>query len=252
MKRLKLFTKRHSSTLLSIGSGIGVIVTTILAIKATPKAMKLIEEERESRKTEETLYADNKAYTTYVKPDLTPLETVKVAWKPYIPTGISLATTLVCIFGNNYLNTKRQAAIIAVYSQLQNMYRSFVNKTNELYPDNHIQEDIIEENYDHPMSLLDDKLLFFDFESCRYFESSMADVLKAEETLNSEFAAAGWVNLNEFYEFLGLPKKAEFDDYGWVCDDQYYELKFSHKITQIEDGPECYILTMETPPKFFI
>lgn len=236
MNKLKLFTKKHSSTILSIVSGIGVITTTALAVKATPKALKLIEEKKESED----------------KIDLTIFETVQTAWKPYIPAAISMLTTLTCIFSNNYLNTKRQATIIAAYTHLQNMYRDFVDKTNELYPDNHIQSDLIQKEYDHPVSLADDELLFFDFESCRYFQASMTDVIHAEETLNSEFAAAGWVNLNEFYEFLGIPKRDEFNDYGWICDDQYYELKFNHELAQNDDGLECYIITMQTPPRFFI
>ena len=44
----RLFAKRNASTVLTCLGGIGVVATSIMAVKAIPKALKLIEEaERE-------------------------------------------------------------------------------------------------------------------------------------------------------------------------------------------------------------
>lgn len=40
----RLFDKRNASTVLTILGGIGVVATSILAVKATPKALTLIDE----------------------------------------------------------------------------------------------------------------------------------------------------------------------------------------------------------------
>ena len=40
----RLFVKRNASTILTGLGGIGVVATTITAVKAAPKALRLIEE----------------------------------------------------------------------------------------------------------------------------------------------------------------------------------------------------------------
>lgn len=60
---------------IAVGVGIaGMITTTVLAVKATPKALKLIDEAKKE-KAEEAV-------------ELKPTEMVKVAWKPYVPAMI--------------------------------------------------------------------------------------------------------------------------------------------------------------------
>ena len=129
--------KKHSSLLISIVSSIGVVTTTGLAIKATPKALKLIDEEKQKRSkvVTKTVYADNKKYETsqIEYEDLNTLDIIKVAWKPYIPTGISMLSTLICIFGNTYLNYKTQTSLISAYAILDKSYREYIDKTKELY-----------------------------------------------------------------------------------------------------------------------
>ena len=97
-KSLKRSTSKYSPQILT-GLGIaGVVTTTVLAIKATPKAVKLVEEEAYERKEE-----------------LTPMEVVKVTWKCYIPTAVSMATSIVCILFANSAHAKRNAALAAAY-----------------------------------------------------------------------------------------------------------------------------------------
>ena len=68
MNKFNLFMRAHSPSILTAIGASGVIITTILAVKATPKAMKIIE-------TEELLKSER----------LTTKEKIQVAWKPYIP-----------------------------------------------------------------------------------------------------------------------------------------------------------------------
>jgi hypothetical protein len=219
-----------------------------LAVKATPKAIKLINDAKSEKNSE-----------------LSKLEIVKYGWKPYIPTIISGISTITCIWGNHYLNQKTQASLMSAYAVLNNSYQQYIAKTKELYgDDNKIIEEIAKDQYNpDEIDLDEDKVLFFDYESMQYFYSTINNVLKAEDMLNSEFAASGWVTLNEFYEFLGLENKRKYgdefigikklpeygDDIGWQCDDRYYELTFTHRLTRMEDGLECYILTFDIPPR---
>ena len=62
---MRMTLSRHSPEIL-IGIGItGMIATTVLAVKATPKALYLIEEKKQELDVE----------------SLTPVETVKTNWK---------------------------------------------------------------------------------------------------------------------------------------------------------------------------
>ena len=104
-KLAKLFTdakktiSKHSPEILT-GLGIaGFITTTVMAVKATPKAMWLIEEEKD----------------TLEKDKLTVVETVKVAWKPYIPAAITGVSSVACIIGASSVNYKRNAALATAY-----------------------------------------------------------------------------------------------------------------------------------------
>ena len=46
---MKLFLKKHSSTILTCMGGVGVVATTITAVKATPKALSLLEEAKRKK-----------------------------------------------------------------------------------------------------------------------------------------------------------------------------------------------------------
>ena len=72
---------RHTSTVLTCLGGIGVVATSIMVIKATPKALELIEEAKKEKGEE-----------------LSKWETVKVAAPKYIPAMMTGVATIACIF----------------------------------------------------------------------------------------------------------------------------------------------------------
>ena len=191
MKRAQVFLRKHSSTILTVVGAGGVITTAVLAVKATPKAMLLLEE-AEKEKGEE----------------LTVVETVKAAWKPYIPATISGISTITCIFGANLLNKRTQASLVSAYGVLDKAYREYVNKTEELLKDNteiNIKQEIAKAKFDEDMVLDGEKELFFDFQSMRYFESTFEEVKRAERIFNQNMMMSGFGCLNEFYDILGIP-----------------------------------------------
>ena len=83
----KVFFKKNSATILTCLGGVGVIATSIMAVKATPKALKIIEKAEEEKGEE-----------------LTKTEIVKAAGVVYIPTVLTGVSTIACIFGANVLN----------------------------------------------------------------------------------------------------------------------------------------------------
>lgn len=245
---VKLFCKRHASTILTVAGGVGVVLTTVTAIKATPKALEVLEEAKETKDSE-----------------LTRIEKIKIAGPKYIPTIIVGAGTIACIFGANILNKRHQAALVSAYTLIDSSFKEYKQKLKELYGEethNNIIDALAVEKVDRDWSVsgsyfgqscdlandeaCGDPVLFYEENSGRYFESTIEQVLNSMYHVNRNYALRGYVYLNEYYEFLGL----ETTDYGSVMgwaptDEGEYWIEFNTRRTVLEDGLEVYIL--ETP-----
>lgn len=236
MKGLNIFMKRNSSTILSIIGGIGSITSTILAIKATPKAVNIIQDEEFKQQRQ-----------------LTKKEIVALTWKEYIPTGLSLLGTLTCIFGANYLNRRNQASLVAAYSILDNSYKQYRNKAKEIYgpdADKKIINSVVKEYYDYKelQSACHDennKQLFFDYQTMRYFEASYDDVINAENKVNELYAATGYASVNDLYKFLNIEPLPYASNIGWIQNGKYKEIEFEHELVELDDGLQCYIIATD-------
>lgn len=236
------FLKRNASTILTCAGGAGVIATSVMAVKATPKALALLENAKEEKGE-----------------DLTKLETIKVAGPAYIPAVITGVSTIVCIFGANILNQRQQAALMSAYALLDNSYKDYKNKVQELYGENadgHVREEIAKDKYEEDSYPLEDgKQLFYDDFSQRYFESTTEEVLRAEHEINRMLAVHYGIYLNEFYELLGL-ERTDYGDYlGWSTGELvetcwYSWIDFHHNKVVMDDGMECTIITMGMEPTF--
>ena len=99
--RSAAYLKRHSPTILTFVGATGVVATIIMSARATPKAMKLLEE-AEVQKGEE----------------LDKLETIRTAASVYIPVAAIGISSLICLFGANVLNQRNQASLTAAYVML--------------------------------------------------------------------------------------------------------------------------------------
>lgn len=237
---MKNFFKRNGSTILTGIGAVGVIATAVMTAKATPKAVRLLDETKKEKGE-----------------DLTKFEVIKSAAPAYIPAALVGASTIACIFGANVLNKRKQAALISAYALLDSSYKEYKNKvkemvgedgeqeiTNEIAKDKFVKDDILVE---------DDKQLFYDEYSGRYFNSTMEQVIRAEYTINKFLSETYYVCLNEFYEHLNIPKIDGGDDIGWSQTEMfetYWEswLDFHHEKVEMEDGLECYIIRMSVPP----
>lgn len=238
LRQAQLFCKRNASAILTGLGGAGVIATTVMAVKATPKALKLIEE-AENEKGEE----------------LTTLEKFAATGTTYVPTIITGATTIACIVGANILNKHQQAALMSAYALLDNSFKEYKNKVDELYgdgSDREIRHEIVKDKYEPSEN---EQLLFYDEFSERYFHSTMEDVLIAEYEINHLLAQDCGVYLNEFYDLLGI-NTVDYGDYlGWSSFELvetywYCWVEFEHEKVTMDDGRECYIIHMPKEPTF--
>lgn len=237
MNNLQYFLKKNSQFILTCVGAIGVVATSVLAVQATPKALTLIEDAKKEKKD-----------------SLTKIEMIQVAWKPYIPAIISGASTIICIFGANYLNTKAQASLISAYALLDNSYKEYKNKVIKHSGknfDKNIQFEIMEDHIED-YELKDNEAIFFDFNSLRSFVSTMDKVLEAENRFLESFKAKGYGCLNEYYDYLGIPFVDYGFDLGWFDienNDPYncHELEFIYEKFDCK-GHECWVISTNNPP----
>lgn len=161
----KLFFKRNSSTILTCLGAAGTVATAVLAVKATPKAIRLLDEAEEVKGEE-----------------LTNLEKVEIAGPAYIPAILVGLSTVACIFGANTLNKRQQASLMSAYALLDSSYQEYRNKVTEIYgedADDQIKEEIVKDRRkEFEENLPEGEALFFDYNAMEYFNASFDDVLQ--------------------------------------------------------------------------
>lgn len=239
LSKSQLYLKRNAPTILTCVGAVGVVATTVTAVKATPKALQLLELAEEQKGG-----------------SLTNLDKFRIAGPVYIPTVVIGVSTLACVFGANALNKRQQASLVSAYAMLDSSYKEYKKKVKELHGDeaaNEITEKIAEDKYDKNTVEGDGKELFYDEFSGRFFRSTLEKVQRAEYELNRDLVMRDWVMLNEFYEYLGIPKVENGDAIGWsTCMnmEMYWQswIDFSNRKTVTDDGKEYYIITMFEEP----
>lgn len=251
-----LYIKKYSPVALSCIASVGVVVTAVAAVKATPKAMVKIH--ADSRKNHD---GDPYAYTKK--------EAVASAWKCYIPAVAIGASTIACIMGANALNRHQQAALTSAYALVQNSYKEYKDKLKELYGEeahNAIVDSIISEKckdvsisatggwFNSTLDFgegMEPEVVrtFYDSFSQRYFETTIEKVIQAEYHLNRNFMFFGTIALNDFYDFLGLEKTDFGDTVGWSSvNGDIYWIDFNHRRVTLDDGMEVYVIDMVFEP----
>lgn len=240
MSKAEYLLKKHSPTILTVVGVSGVVITSILSVKATPKALMLIEKAKEDK-------GDN----------LTIPETIRVAWKPYVPAVISGLSTIACIIGINYISAKRQASLMSAYVLLDNTFKEYRNKVNDIYgedADTKVRNELVNSKYDGQILLNEGEELFFDYNSMQFFISTMDKVLQAESEFLKILEYSDYVTMNEYYKILGIPKISTGDVRGWYFleyNDPYdcEELEFSYEQNVLPDGTPCWIITTNNEPR---
>lgn len=232
----------NSPTILSSLAVAGVVSTAILAVQATPKALQLIELEKEKRHGGE----------------LKRSEIVKLTYRLYIPSiGLGLGTVC-CIVQANAISQRRIAAIAGAYSLAETALREYQSKVVEAIgrgKELRIRDDIAADRISqHPAGSSEvlvtgkGEVLCYDSQTGRYFKSSVETIRQAVNNLNERLLREMYVTLNEAFFELGLAPIKTGDQLGWHIDKGLIEIEFS---TQLSDENEpCLVLDYKVVPKY--
>ena len=238
----RVFMDKHSPEILTAMGIIGYITTTVSAVKATPKAVELI-----NQKKEET--GLNK---------LTIIDTIKVSWKQYLPSVIIGATSTACIIGASATNYKRNAALASAYALSESTlirYKDKVIETIGERKEREIQEKVSQDEVNK--NKLDNKAIIvtsngntlcMDSFSGRYFKSDLESIKKAVNIVNRKLIYQNYISLNEFYDEIGLDGIKNGEILGWNLDQGLMEPTFSTCLA--DNGQPCIVIDFTVAPRY--
>lgn len=234
--------KKHGPEILT-GIGIaGMITTTALAVKATPKALMLIEEKKLDLDTDE----------------LKPIDVVKTVWPCYIPAAISGTVSIACVVGANSVNARRNAALVTAYTLADSSLKEYREKVVETLgekKDKAVRDAVAKEKIEKdPVERKEviitetGNTLCYDALSGRYFKSDVDKIRKAVNEINRRLTFNSYVSLNDLYSEIGLDPTGLGDSLGWSIDTGLIDLDFSSQLTA-KDEP-CVVLDFMRAPVY--
>ena len=226
-----------------VGVGIvGMAGTTILAVRATPKAITLIEAKKNELKAE----------------SLTPVETVKTTWKCYIPAAVTGVMSTACLIGASSVSARRNAALATAYNLTKvalNDYKDAVvetigEKKEQVVRDNVAKKKVERDPVTNTEVIVTERgtTLCYDAVFGRYFRSDIDTIKRAVNELNRNIVSSMYASLNEFYDEIGLPPIEIGDRLGWNMDDGQIEVDFSSQLAA--DGTPCLVISFNVAPDY--
>lgn len=242
VKNAQKSMKKHSPEILT-GIGIaGMIVTTITAVRATPKALRLID----AKEIEENRRLSNK-------------EIVAATWKCYIPAAITGVMSTACLVGASSVNFRRNTALATAYSISETALKEYKEKTVEVVgekKEQSIRDAVAKGQLDK--ALVEDRHFIatghgetpcFDPLTNTCFKSDIETLRRAENTLNKRMRDDITITLNEFMTEIGLEPCDESigENLGWDIEKGYIDLDFS---SQLVEGVPYLVIGHHNPPRY--
>lgn len=246
----RTLTKNSPSILTGLGVA-GVFATAVMAVKATPKALILLDEEKYNREKEYDTLGESEPISAK--------DAIALTWKCYLPATIMGAVTIACIIGANKINLRRNAVLASLYSLSESALKEYQAKVVETIGKN--KERKIKDDMAHDKILnnpANDReiiitgngdTLCYDAMSGRYFKSDIEEIRRALNKLSRDMMTEMNITLNEVYNELGLKSTKLGEMVGWNIDDGLIDPEFSSQLT--ENGVPCLVLDFSESPRYF-
>ena len=260
----KTFVTNHSPEILT-GIGItGMCTATVLAVKATPKALKKIEEKKVDV-YEEMDACDIPSNALPEDVTLTKAEIIKATWKCYIPAAVTTGVSVACLVGASKVNLKRNAALATAYNLSQTAlteYKKVIDETVDEEKVKEIKEKVAQEAVnkkpvDEQRMANNKEIIMTDGESFRcydmtegrYFWSNKESIREAVNNINARLLSYDYVSLNEFYDELELKNTKMGDKVGWnMGRDGLLSVHFSSVLD--DKGRPCLAIEYNVEPRY--
>lgn len=248
VKNIRVATRKYQPEILT-GMGIaGMITTTVMAVKVTPKALDLLAEVKAKHEEDN----DRKAYSKDVITKVAPI---------YIPAAIVGGLSVGCLVGASATNFKRNTALATAYTLSESALKEYQEKVVETIGARKeeavraaVAKDNLERNPVNNNGIIitgSGDTLCYDILCKRYFTSNIEKLKKIENDLNRRMRNENYISLNEFYYEVGLDDVAIGYEFGWNIDKGYIELELNAQIVE-KDGKEvpCIVVGFINRPTY--
>lgn len=237
------FLAKNNTTIMTALGVVGTIGVAVVASKDTIKARDAMieydmEHENEDRPEKEELIAR-----------------VKIVAPCYIPTALVTAATIAAIVGAHTASKAKITAYSGAYAMAQEAARMYRSSVEEVVSDKDkraIDSKManktavaIQERDKSTIVVGTGKVLCFDTNSGRQFQSDMETLRKAQNDINFEILSNDWASLNSFYERIGLPPIELGEELGWIAGSKV-ELKITSTII---GGTPALVINFDTAPQ---
>lgn len=214
----------------------GSLTAGVLAVKATVKACKTIEDEEIDTSK--------------------PKEVIKATWKYYISPVAVESLSIACLICSNAQNERQKAALAAACAVSERALEEYEQKVIETIgpkKNSEIKNEVSKRHLDQtqPRDIIytgRGTTLCMDSYSGQVFESSADAIRKAVNDINRKMRSEIWMSLNEFYMELGIEPMMFGDEVGWNIDTGYIDIYFTSIVTK-EERP-CLVINYNLLPAY--
>jgi hypothetical protein len=251
LHKAKFLVNDNSTTLLTSVGVAGTVTTAYLTGRATFKAARLIDQEKQI--ISEELSSENS--NGDIKPDLSLPSKVRLVWRHYIPPFVSGVTTITCIIVANKIASKKIAALAlssAISERALQEYKAKVvqklgEKQHVAIRDEIAQDRVLGQPVHTGEVIIagTGEVLCYDMTTGRYFQSTVEEIKKAVNKVNRDLNNFMYASLSSFYEELGIPPTTYSDLVGWNAN-QHMDVKFSAVMSS--DNRPCMAIDFEPVP----
>lgn len=219
LKRGGKLVSDNSPIILTATAVAGVLTTALLSGKAAVKADHILREAEDYRELE-------------FNPSLR--EQLELTWKCYIPPVLVASSTIAAILAANHISSRRNAALLGLYSLTDTAFREYKDKVVEQIgapKEQKVHDAIAEQRMTaNPPSreiiVAEGEILCCELYTGRYFKSTQESLRRAENVINREINHSMYASLDDFYHEVGLPPTELSNEVGWNVDN-FLELQFS-------------------------
>ena len=215
---------QNSPTILTAMGVAGLVSTVAYTIKGTIKAVDILHNEAEF-KFEAWEKETGEHRSAYPDAVFTTQEVLMLTWRPYIPAAIMGVTTIACIVGSNHISSKRNAALVSLFTLAETTLKQYQEKVVETIGEKkeelirgQIAQDKIDANPPEQKAIIlthHGSMLCYDALSGRYFYSDVETLRKAMNDFNARLMREMSMSLNEFYLDIGLDQIDMGAQTGW-------------------------------------
>ena len=245
--------KKHSPEILVVTGVVGVVGSAVLACKATTKLSAITEKAKQDvEKINDYAEHPEKLCEPYTKEDakkdiiiIRTQSALQIA-KLYAPAVTLGALSVTCIFAGTNILRKRNVALAAAYTTVNNSFKEYRDRVIERFGKDldkelkynikakEVEEKVVDENGKEKTvkktvnvvnsnNGVSEYARFYD-DGCKGWqkdsEHNLWMLTRFQNMANDKLKSDGYIFLNDVYEMLGIPKTKAGQIVGWVYNEK--------------------------------